>query len=164
MLNFIFCQGFGQDAKIELEQFVRNEFADGNLTLKVVKNQWDKPPKELPTDQNGKILNPNTLSESKLTPDVELKKVGSIRLHFEYSNSSLYIQPPENSILPQIKIDLESSKAHINGLELSEAKGMNIDHSKNLFRSPWNGFQWNSVESDGKEKRLNLMLQKGTAT
>lgn len=158
---FLFQQGLAQDSKSELEQFVRNEFVNGNHTLKVVKNQWDKPDKEIPTDHNGKILDPKVLSEVKFeTPEVETKITGTVKLKIEYSNSSLFIHPTGNSILPEIEINLESSVARINGLELSKFTEMNIKDSKNLFNSPWNGFQWKSNKANNSIKELKLTLGK----
>ncbi len=161
---FLFDQGFAQDPKTELERFVRNEFNNGELTLKIVKNQWNAPKKEFPTDQNGKILDPRILFESKLSlSEVELRNMGVVQLRFKYSDSLLCIQPLENSIFPEIEIDLGSSVARINGLELSKVAEMDIKDSKNLFGSPWNGFQWKSNKSNGNtEKGLKLTLGKIT--
>ncbi|MEO0573560.1 MAG: hypothetical protein AAF039_17795 [Bacteroidota bacterium] len=159
---FLFGQGLAQDPKSELQQFVRTEFVSGNHTLKVVKNQWEKPDMEIPTDYNGKILDPKVWSEAKLkTPDVETKITGTVKLKFEYSDNSLLIYPTGNSILPEIEIELESSIARINGYELDNAKEMDIKDSKNLFGSPWSGFQWKlNQPSNHREKGPKLTLGK----
>lgn len=144
-----------------MESFVRNEFVDGRHTLKIVKNQWNAPKKELPTDQNGKVLDSRVFSEySPKSPEVELQDIAVIKLIFEYSDSSLFIQPLGNSVFPEIEINLESSVARINGLELSKPTEMNITTSKNLFNSPWNGFQWKSNKAYNGEKGLKLTLGK----
>lgn len=167
-LLFVFClqNMYGQEIKSELHVFLSTEFVKGTHSFHLMVNQLADPESDVKIiyDEHGKILNPKfEISQDDNVPQTEFVAINELKFHLEYSDSLFIIRPMENAFCPLIKVEMKTTKAYIDDDVLESMTEIVIDNKKNVFNSPWKGYQWTSDLSENSGQispRLTLGIIK----
>ena len=157
---------YGQGTNSELRDFLAKEFIKGTHSFHLMVNKLADPESDVKIiyDEHGKILNPKfEISQDDNVPHTEFVAINELKLNLEYTDSLFIIRPVENTFCPLIKVEMKSSKTYIDNEVLESISEIMIDNKKNVFNSPWKGYQWTSklTENSGQiSPRLTLGIIK----